>query len=203
MQITKDFHLIGYGQNSNLNSNTIVLFGNPVTVTILQIVLFGNPVTVTILQIVLSANPATVTITIAEQYYYYRKKSTIADSTVKACITHKKSNTIDPTLLYTTPPQKNAYSSIQQYLTALILPKKKPKKSSNIDLEIELQKCWNLKKIRTIPVVIGALGTVSRRLKENLKQISPLIHFNTVQKTTLLGTAHILRNFLTHKDLSL
>ena len=86
MQITKDFHLIGYGQNSNLNSNTIVLFGNPVTVTILQIVLFGNPVTVTILQIVLSANPATVTITVAEQYYYYRKKSTIADSTVEACV---------------------------------------------------------------------------------------------------------------------
>ena len=29
------------------------------------------------------------------------------------------------------------------------------------DLEIEIQKCWNLKEISTVPVVVGALGTVS------------------------------------------
>ena len=65
------------------------------------------------------------------------------------------------------------------------------------DLEIETQKCWNLKKIRTIPVVIGALGTVCNGLKEYINFISPNIEFSILQKTALLGTAHILRNFLT------
>ena len=68
------------------------------------------------------------------------------------------------------------------------------------DLEIEVQKCWNLSKVRTIPVVIGALGTVCMDIDDHIKVISPRIDFNTIQKTALLGTAHILRNFLTPRD---
>lgn len=30
------------------------------------------------------------------------------------------------------------------------------------DLEIELQKFWNLRKVQTIPVVIGALGSITQ-----------------------------------------
>ena len=65
------------------------------------------------------------------------------------------------------------------------------------DLEVEVQKCWNLKTIRTIPVVIGALGTVCKGISEYTKTISPQINFDVMQRTALLGTAHILRNFLT------
>ena len=65
------------------------------------------------------------------------------------------------------------------------------------DLEIEIQKCWNLKKVRTIPVVMGALGTVSKGIIEYLKAISKNLLFDVIQRTALLGTAHILRNFLT------
>ena len=65
------------------------------------------------------------------------------------------------------------------------------------DLEIETQKCWNLKKIRTIPIVIGALGTVCKGINEYMKIISTEMEFRILQKTALLGTAHILRNFLT------
>ena len=65
------------------------------------------------------------------------------------------------------------------------------------DLEIEIQKGWNLKKIKTIPIVIGALGTVCKGINDYLKTISPNIEFRIVQKTALLGTAYILRNFLT------
>ena len=58
------------------------------------------------------------------------------------------------------------------------------------------------KKVRTIPVVIGALATVSTNITNNIKQISPNLQFNHIQKTPLLGRAHILRNFLTlRKDL--
>ena len=65
------------------------------------------------------------------------------------------------------------------------------------DLEIEIQKCWNLKKVRTIPVVIGALGAVCNGITEYLKAISKNLIFDVIQRTALLGTAHILCNFLT------
>ena len=65
------------------------------------------------------------------------------------------------------------------------------------DLEIETQKCWNLTKVRTIPIVVGALGTACKGIMGYLKDVSPNIEFRVVQKTALLGTAHILRNFLT------
>ena len=65
------------------------------------------------------------------------------------------------------------------------------------DLEIEIQKCWNLKKVRTIPVVVGALGAVCNGITEYLKAISKNLIFDVIQRTALLGTAHILRNFLT------
>ena len=65
------------------------------------------------------------------------------------------------------------------------------------ELEIELKKCWNLQEIRTIPVVCGALGTAVTNTESYLNKISTNIEFNVIQKTALLGTAHILRNVLT------
>ena len=68
------------------------------------------------------------------------------------------------------------------------------------DLSIELQKCWNLKRIRTTPVVIGALGTVTKSTKKYIESISTNISFDVIQKTTLLNTAHTLRNFMTKNE---
>ena len=64
------------------------------------------------------------------------------------------------------------------------------------DLEIELQKCWNLRKVSTTPVVIGALGTVTKGIEKYIRKISPNISLDIIQKTALLKTARILRNFL-------
>ena len=64
------------------------------------------------------------------------------------------------------------------------------------DLEIEIQKCWNLKEVSTIPIVIGALGTVSTDFKTYLKTLSEQINPDIIQKTALLGTANILRSVL-------
>ena len=63
------------------------------------------------------------------------------------------------------------------------------------DLEKEIQKCWNLKHVRTIPIVIGALGTVTKGITGYLKKISSDINFDVIQRTALLGSAHILRDF--------
>ena len=80
---------------------------------------------------------------------------------------------------------------------ANVIRKEAEKITKYRDLEIEIQKCWNLRKIRTVPIVVGALGTVSEGILQYINLLSPNIEFNTVQKTALLGTAHILRNFLT------
>ena len=64
------------------------------------------------------------------------------------------------------------------------------------DLEIEIQKSWNLKEVSTIPVIIGALGTVSTDFTQYLKILSKHINPNVIQKTALLGTANILRSVL-------
>ena len=64
------------------------------------------------------------------------------------------------------------------------------------DLEVELKKCWNLKKTITVPVIIGALGTVSSDHDFYLRTLSKRINADIVQKTALLGTANILRTVL-------
>ena len=78
-----------------------------------------------------------------------------------------------------------------------VIKKEAEKITKYRDLEIETQKCWNLKKIRTIPIVIGALGTVCKNISKRIETISPNAEFKIIQKTALLGSAHILRNFLT------
>lgn len=64
------------------------------------------------------------------------------------------------------------------------------------NLQIEIQKCQNLKEVSTFPVVIGALGTVSTDFTQYLKIFSKYINPNVIQKTALLGTANILRSVL-------
>ena len=63
------------------------------------------------------------------------------------------------------------------------------------DLEIEIAKSWKYK-VKTIPIVIGALGVINKSLKKYIKEVPGQISINELQKTTLLGTARILRKAL-------
>ena len=47
-----------------------------------------------------------------------------------------------------------------------------------------------------IPVVVGALGSVPLRLKDNLKVIKASISIELIHKYALLGSARILRKVL-------
>ena len=51
-------------------------------------------------------------------------------------------------------------------------------------------------KARVIPIVVGALGTVSEELENRLKTIGMPIVISCLQKAALLGTAFILRRVL-------
>jgi hypothetical protein len=63
------------------------------------------------------------------------------------------------------------------------------------DLTIEIQRMWNVK-TKVIPVIIGATGTVSKSLRKYVSNIPGKHEVKELQKTVILGTAHILRKVL-------
>jgi hypothetical protein len=64
------------------------------------------------------------------------------------------------------------------------------------ELTIEIERMWNIK-ARVIPVIIGATGTVSKSFRKYVSSIPGNHEFRQLQKTAILGTAHILRKVLT------
>ena len=69
------------------------------------------------------------------------------------------------------------------------------KKLKYKSLCIEIQRMWNLK-CTIIPVIIGATGIVPRSLKKNLETIPGKHLIDSLQKTAILGTSHIIRKVL-------
>jgi hypothetical protein len=63
------------------------------------------------------------------------------------------------------------------------------------DLVIEIQCMWNVK-ATVIPVITGATGTISKSLRHYLSNTPGKHEIKELQKTTILGTAHILREVL-------
>lgn len=80
---------------------------------------------------------------------------------------------------------------------ARVASKEIEKQDKYRDLAIELQRLWELKKVKVIPVVIGALGTVPVALKKHLRAMKvDDVKVEHLQKTAILGTAYILRRYL-------
>ena len=48
---------------------------------------------------------------------------------------------------------------------------------------------WNIRSVKVISVVVGALGSTSKRLKNCIEQLAVVINTALLQKTALLGTA--------------
>ena len=63
------------------------------------------------------------------------------------------------------------------------------------DLTIEIQRMWNVK-TKVIPVIIGATGTISKTFRKYVSNIPGNHVVKELQKTAILGTAHILRRVL-------
>ena len=63
------------------------------------------------------------------------------------------------------------------------------------DLAIEIQRMWNIK-TKVIPVIIGATGTISKSFRKYVSNIQGKHEVKELQKTAILGTAHILRKVL-------
>ena len=79
--------------------------------------------------------------------------------------------------------------------------KEREKKDKYLDLARELKKLWNMK-VTIVPIVIGALGTISKGLLKGLQDLEVGGRVDTIQMTALLRTARILRRVLkTWEDL--
>ena len=72
------------------------------------------------------------------------------------------------------------------------------KMSKYVDLQIEYQRLWN-KKVDVIPIIIGATGIVDKSIKKYVGRIPGCHNIYSLQRSAILGTAHILRKTLSIK----
>ena len=77
-----------------------------------------------------------------------------------------------------------------------ISSKEKEKTDNYNELQFEIAKIWKQKEVIVIPVVIGALGTVSTKFESWVKMIGVDCPVELLQKACLLGTARLIRKVL-------
>ena len=73
-----------------------------------------------------------------------------------------------------------------------VVQKEAEKKLKYNSLCIEIQRMWNLK-CTIVPVIIGATGILTRSLRKNLEAVPGRHSIDSLQKTAVLGTSHILQ----------
>ena len=64
------------------------------------------------------------------------------------------------------------------------------------ELRQEVRMTWNLSQVVVVPVVIGALGVTSKRLKDWLEKLNIKSSIALLEKAALLGTATIVSQVL-------
>jgi hypothetical protein len=63
------------------------------------------------------------------------------------------------------------------------------------NLEFDVSRMWKVR-IKTAPVIIGALGTIKMGLDQNLQSLSGHPSAAELQKIALMGTEHTIRKML-------
>jgi hypothetical protein len=72
-----------------------------------------------------------------------------------------------------------------------VVQKEVEKKLKYKSLCMEIKRLWNLK-CTIIAIVIGATGIVTRSLKKNLEAVPGKHSIDSLQKTAILGTSHVI-----------
>ena len=76
-----------------------------------------------------------------------------------------------------------------------VIKKEAEKSLKYKDLRIEIQRMCYVK-TKVIPVIIGATGTISKTFRKYVSNIPGNYEVKELQKTAILGTAHIFRKVL-------
>ena len=71
--------------------------------------------------------------------------------------------------------------------------KEKEKVEKYQDLKREVRRLWKLKNVEIVPVVIGALGSVSAEFDRWMGKLGMTCNVGVMQKTALLRTVRMLR----------
>ena len=112
--------------------------------------------------------------------------------------TNRSSNLGQTTRPYNNQQQKKRTCRIVDFTVPAdhrVKLKKSEKKDKYLKLARELKTLGNMK-VMFIPIVIGALGTVTKRLIKGLEDLKITGRVETMQNTALLGSARILRRVL-------
>jgi hypothetical protein len=84
---------------------------------------------------------------------------------------------------------------VQQFTNIIIIITITEKILKYKGLTVEIQRMWNVK-TGVIPVIIGATGTISKSFRKYVNTIPGNHDVRELQKTAILGTAHIIRKVL-------
>jgi hypothetical protein len=76
-----------------------------------------------------------------------------------------------------------------------VVQKEAEKKLKYNSLGIEIQRMWNLN-CTIIPVIIGVTVIATKSLRKNLEAIPGKHSIDSLHKTAILGTSHIIRTVL-------
>ena len=77
-----------------------------------------------------------------------------------------------------------------------VVEKERQKVEKYQDLKGEIRRLWRLKMLEVMPVVIGALESVTKEFDGWIEKLQITNSVRVMQKTALLGTAMILRKVL-------
>ena len=67
------------------------------------------------------------------------------------------------------------------------------------DLKREIKKILNVRSVIVLPVIVGGLGSIAKKLDECLGRLDITLNTALLQKTKLLGTVRILRKVLAYQ----
>ena len=67
-----------------------------------------------------------------------------------------------------------------------------------VDLQLECQRMWD-NTVEVVPIITGATGVVEKNLKKYLNRMPGCHNVYNLQRSAILGAAHILRKVLSIK----
>ena len=136
-----------------------------------------------------------------DKWYTHMPKPVCEDGDVtvlwnQAVLTDRKITANRPDIIIKNKKQKTcALIDVAIPADRNVVQKEAEKKLKYKSLCTELQRMWNLK-CTIVPVIIEAPGIVTRSLKKNLETIPGKHSIDSLQKTAILGTSHIIRKVL-------
>ena len=57
----------------------------------------------------------------------------------------------------------------------------------------EIRRLWKLRRVEVVPIVIGALGSITKEFVKWIEKLEIVCNVGVMQKTALLGTVGIFR----------